>query len=120
MKLDWPKYPRVSIKDETILIIFENGKTLFWGIEEDPDNREKVILDIQEGLRAIKYLSDSLEEFVKSLFAFLEERGFSETQKDEYLRDAIHSYITNVNKTNSFKKAKTNSHKNMINLFYIR
>ena len=120
MRLDWPEYPRVSIKDETILILFENGKTLFWGVEEDPAKREKNVSDIQEGLRAIKFLSDSLEEFVKSLYAFLAERGFSDTQKDENLRDAIHSYISNVNETNSFKEVKTNSHKNMINLFFIR
>ena len=120
MKLDWPEYPRVSIKDETFLILFEDGKTMVWGVEEDPAKRELVILDIQEGLRAIKFLSDSLKEFVETSFAVLVERGFSDVQKYEYLGDALRSYVTTiVNRQCSEQEVKTNTQKTQFDLFYL-
>ena len=119
MKLVWPVFPRVTLRDETILILFEDGKTMVWGVEEDPAKRELVIMDIQEGLRAIKFLSDSLKEYVETLFAVLVERGFSDAQKDEYLRDAIRNYVTTVVNTPCSEQVKTITLKNPFDLFYI-
>ena len=119
MKLVWPVFPRVTLRDETILILFEDGKTMVWGVEEDPAKRELVIMDIQEGLRAIKFLSDSLKEYVETLFAVLVERGFSDAQKDEYLRDAIRNYVTTVVNTPCSEQVKTIALKNPFDLFYI-
>lgn len=119
MKLVWPDFPRVTLRDETILILFEDGKTMVWGVEEDPAKRKLVIMDIQEGLRAIKFLSDSLKEYVETLFAVLVKRGFSDAQKDEYLRDAIRSYVTTVVNTPCSEQVKTIALKNPFDLFYI-
>ena len=121
VKLVWPDYPRVVVQDETIMILYEDGKTMFWGVEEDPTKRELVMLDIQKGLKAIRFLSDSLKEFVEILFEVLNEKGFSDTQKDDYLRDAIHNYITTNEQIDSlFEEITNTAKKNQFNLFYIR
>ena len=43
-----------------VIILFENGNTIYWGIEDDPCQRKQVVQEIQNGLRAIRFLSDSL------------------------------------------------------------
>ena len=89
----WPKYPYVQLLNDEIVIMFENGKTLVWGVEEDIQERENVMRDIQDGLRAIRFLTDSLKEFFESLLIVLLEKGFTEEQLDEYMLDAIRNFM---------------------------
>jgi hypothetical protein len=115
-KLVWPEFPRVEELDSQILIIFEDGKTQVWGKEDDPNEREFVIKDIQEGLRAIKFLSGSLREFLDSLYAVLNERGFSGDQQVEYVSDAIRSFFIEQRGINIKLESPVKHHSS---LFYI-
>ena len=86
---NWPKFPRVESKDNVICIIFEDGRMHIWGKEEDPVEREHIINDIQEGLRAIQYLYISLNNVLDVAKSFLVSRGFSQENIVEYQSDAI-------------------------------
>ena len=88
-KYAWPKYPRVELRDTQIFILFEDGSVQYWGNEDDPNEREHIINDIQEGLRAIKYLYNMLTESFDSACSVLSEKGFSNDLIGQYQRDAL-------------------------------
>jgi len=117
MILAWPEFPRVEVLDNKIMILFKNGKTQVWGIEEDSSQRDRAIKDIQEGLRAIKFLSTSLKEFVESSYVVLNEKGFSDDQNTEYISDAIHNYLTEQRALNIHKMCFP---ENQPTLFYVK
>jgi hypothetical protein len=76
--------------------MFENGKTIVWGVVEDLKEREKVMSDIQDGLRAIRFITESLNEFIESLSNVLLEKGFSKEQLNEYTLDAIRNCVNEL------------------------
>ena len=95
-----------SIVNDEIVIMFENGKTLVWGVEEDIQERENVMRDIQDGLRAIRFLTDSLKEFFESLLIVLREKGFTEEQLDEYMLDAIRNFMNDRQQSSKKKPVR--------------
>lgn len=88
-KLSWPRYPIVELNDSEIYIVFEDGTSQIWGMEDDPDERELIINDIQEGLRAINYLYIALKRMLNDVNPILVNKGFSKDSIAEYQRDAI-------------------------------
>jgi hypothetical protein len=92
--LRWPEFPKVEIDDKKIVILYENGTKQEWGIEEDLDPVD-VANEINNGLRAIKFLQRSIDNIIDACNLILSEIGFSEEIRDEYLNEAFRNILLN-------------------------
>ena len=112
----WPEFPKVVVVDDQIIIQYEDGTKQFWGVEESEDERSLIVDDIQEGLRAIHYLTNCLNNTIGGCFEALEKKGHSKDETEEYLNEAIR----NVLKTRCIKKPlKMKPRDDLKDLFYI-
>ena len=91
-RIIWPEYPMVEIIDNHVKIFYEDGSEDVWGIEEHRDP-EKVATEIRNGLRAIKFLRRSIDSVIEASLIILEEIGFSEEYRLEYLNEALQGII---------------------------
>ena len=88
----WPDYPKAVIEEGCIYILFDDDSVICWG-SEDADKLAEVATDIEEGLRAIRYLTDKIRLSIKESWNVLEDRGFSDSQIREYLKDSLVNII---------------------------
>jgi hypothetical protein len=89
----WPEYPKTVIQNGSIFVVFEDQSTILWGME-DSDQIKIIAAEIEDGLRAIQFLTDRISQTIKESSDMLECRGFSESQIKEYLNDSISSIIS--------------------------
>ena len=89
----WPEFPKVVVVDDQIIIQYEDGTKQFWGVEESEDERSLIVLDIQEGLRAINYLTNCLNTTLGDCFEVLEKKGYSNEETEEYLNEALRNVL---------------------------
>ena len=61
------EYPRVLIENNRIIILYESGERTVWGIEADTEKAEAIALEIETGLRAIKYVKINLIDFIENM-----------------------------------------------------
>ena len=112
----WPEFPKVVVVDDQIIIQYEDGSKQFWGVEESENERSLIVDDIQEGLRAIHYLTNCLNNTIGDCFEALEKKGYSKDENEEYLNEAIR----NVLKARCIKKPlKMKPRDDLKELFYI-
>ena len=113
----WPEFPKVVVVDDQIIIKYEDGSKQFWGVEESEDERSLIVDDIQEGLRAINYLTNCLDTTLGDCFEVLEKKGYSKDETEKYLNDALR----NVLKARSIiKPIKMKPRDDLKKIFYIR
>ena len=89
----WPAFPEVDILENSIIILYEDGSKQEWGIEEDADLYE-IASDIQNGLKAIKFLKQSVYHILNACLLMMTKVGFSKELCDEYLDAALRELIT--------------------------
>ena len=75
----WPEYPKTVIQNGCIFVVFEDQSTILWGME-DSDQIKIIAAEIEDGLRAIQFLTDRISQTIKESSDMLECRGFSETR----------------------------------------
>ena len=95
MKTIWPEYPTVELVDGVVVIFYENGSECVWGVENNYES-EIVMDDIKNGLRAIKFLTERIEDAIEDTFLKLAELGFSDELRSEYLNEALHGFISKI------------------------
>ena len=91
--LKWPDFPKVEVVDQKIVIFYENGSKMVWGIEENDDQFE-VINDIKTGLRAIEFLQCSMDNVIDACLMILSEVELSEELGNEYLNEAFKGLLS--------------------------
>lgn len=112
----WPEFPKVVVVDDQIIIQYEDGSKQFWGVEEHEDERSLIAVDIQEGLRAIHYLTNCLNKTLGDCFEVLEKKGYSNEENEENLNEALR----NVLKARCINKPLImNTRDDLKELFYI-
>ena len=112
----WPEFPKVVVVDNRIIIQYEDGSKQFWGIEEREAEQSLIVVDIQEGLRAIHYLTKCLNKTLDVCFGVLEKKGYANEETEEYLNDALR----NVLKARCIKNPiMINTRDDLKDLFYI-
>ena len=92
----WPEYPKVLIKDDQIFIQFIDRSIMCWGSEKE-ENIISVAEDIENGLKAIQYLTDCITHSIYSVSELLKEKGCEEYQIKEYLKDAFRNVVHKYN-----------------------
>lgn len=92
-KTSWPMFPKVVVVDNQIVIHFENGTMHYWGVEDCEEERLHIVSDIQNGLRAIHYISNCLDLSISDCVKVLRSKGYSNKQAEEYLGDALRKIL---------------------------
>ena len=90
--LKWPAFPEVDILENSIIILYEDGSKQEWGIEEDTDPYE-IASDIQNGLKAIIFLKQSVNHILNACLFMMTKVGFSKELCDEYLDAALRELL---------------------------
>ena len=109
--MKWPDYPIVDVIDNKIVIFYENGSKLVWGIEEEY-NRMEVVNDIKNGLKAIEFLQCSMGNIIEACFMILSEKGLSKELRNEYLNEAFQELLS--------KRTNKETPNDNTTLFYLR
>lgn len=89
----WPEFPKVVVEGKKIFIHYEDGTRQFWGTEDDVDEQVKVAKEIQEGLKAISYITDGVLDTLDGCLDVMKQEGFSKELSDEYLYEALRNVI---------------------------
>lgn len=113
----WPEYPKAMKVDNQIFIIFEDGSSLCWGEEDSEEKFIEVINDIQNGLRAINFVSQYLKKTIDCSQQVMETMKIPEDKRKEYLNTALTSIIFENNSTNN---AISDGKDSRVNPFYIQ
>lgn len=92
-KTSWPMFPKVVVVDNQIVIHFENGTMHYWGVEDCEEERLHIVSDIQNGLRAIHYISNCLDSTISDCVKVLRSKEYSNKQAKEYLGDALRKVL---------------------------
>jgi hypothetical protein len=95
---NWPEFPKVRVVDFQIVIEYEDGAKQYWSDVRSESESLLIASDIQEGLRALHYISTCLNQTLTDCLGMLEKKGYPEEQAVEYLADALgnalHARIT--------------------------
>jgi hypothetical protein len=92
-KKSWPKFPKVVVEGNQIVIHFEDGTMQYWGVEDCEEERLLIASDIQNGLSAIHFITDLLDSSISDCFNVLKRKGYEDKQVEEYLRDALQNVM---------------------------
>jgi hypothetical protein len=111
--LKWPDFPKVEVVDKKIVIFYENGSQMVWGIEEETD-QFKVVNDIKVGLRAIDFLQCSMDNVIDACLMILSDIGVPEELGNEYLNVAFQGLMSKRSKSETLETEKKPT------LFYLR
>ena len=84
-------FPRVEIRGTDIVIIEEDGTEELWGQEADRSKALKAAEDIQEGLRALNLVKNSLVNHINTLMENLIELDVPREHLDDIIYEGYRS-----------------------------
>lgn len=90
-RIQLPIYPRVEIRGTSIVIVEEDGSEELWGHEADRSKALEAAEDIQEGLRALNYVKNSLVSYINTLMENLIELDVPREHLDDIIYEGYRS-----------------------------
>lgn len=90
-RIQLPIYPRVEIRGTSIVIVEEDGSEELWGHETDMSKALEAAEDIQEGLRALNYVKNSLVNYINTLMENLIELDVPREHLDDIIYEGYRS-----------------------------
>ena len=90
-RIQLPDYPKVEIRGTSIVIVEEDGSEELWGHETDRSAALEAAEDIQEGLRALNYVKNSLVSYINTLMENLIELDVPREHLDDIIYEGYRS-----------------------------
>ena len=110
--LQWPRFPTVEVIGNRIVIFYEDGSKVDWGVEAI-DDPYAVAYDIRDGLRVIRFFQESVDNILEVCLQMLIEAGFSKEMIKDHMDDAFKVPFTP-------KGTREKADNFDINLFYVK
>jgi hypothetical protein len=90
-RIQLPVFPRVETRGTDIVIIGEDGSEELWGQEADRSKALEAAEDIQEGLRALNFVKNSLVNHINTLMENLIELDVPREHLDDIIYEGYRS-----------------------------
>ncbi len=86
-----PEYPKVEVRETSIVIIEDDGSKQIWGQEGDRTRALDIAVEMQAELRAIHYVKNCLAVYLSKLAEDLEGFDISKEHLDEIIFEGYKS-----------------------------
>jgi len=89
-----PAYPKVTVRDQAIVILYEDGSEDVWGYEANDEIAEAVAKDIELGLKCIEYTFYEVGTRFNQVMDDMIEFGLN----PDYVQDIIYEGYSRIGK----------------------
>ena len=63
-----PQYPKAIVRDDLVVIVYEDGKTYVWGSEGTPEKAMHVAEMMDVEMKLLAYIQETADTFLSGIF----------------------------------------------------